>query len=46
MNNIAVVGVDEYGGLYEVGRARTKSQWINIIIMYKRVVIEDGCCSA
>ena len=46
MNNTAVVGVNKYGGLYEVRRARTKSQWINIIIMYERIVFEDGSCIA
>ena len=46
MNNTAIIIVNKYGGLYEVERARTKSQWNNIIIMYERIVLGDGSRSA
>jgi len=41
----AIIGMNEYGGLYELGRARTKAQWVCIIISYEKIICEDGSCS-
>ena len=45
MTNHAIIGINEYGGLYEIGRARSQAQWISIVISYKKIMSEDGKCS-
>ena len=45
MSNNPIICVNEYGGVYENGSAFSKAKWVFIIIMYERIVREDGSCT-
>ena len=45
MVNTVVIRINEYGGYYEVRRARSKAQWVVIIVTYEKRIWEYGSCS-
>ena len=45
MANNPIINVNEYGGVYEHGRAWTKAHWVSIIIRYEKIVREHGSCT-
>ena len=45
MANTAIICINECGGYCEVGRARSKAQWVAIILTYEKCTWEYGSCS-